>query len=259
MPIDNSINKIVELDSISFAYGANPVLKSISLDINRGDYLGIIGPNGSGKTTLLKIILGLLRPSTGSVKIFGQNLKDFRDWSKIGYVPQRIANFDVNFPATVQEVVLMGRYARRGLFHRTTKRDREVAKEVLEKVDMWDFKDRLIGDLSGGQQQKVFIARALATEPEIIFLDEPTTSIDSKSQAEFYGLLKRLNQEMSLTLVLISHDIQAVTREVSYVACIDGSLLCHSSPGEFLKDHKLTHHFGHITEVHDANLKHNHN
>lgn len=227
---------LVEVEDVSFSYGANEVLEGISLNVPRGDYLGIIGPNGGGKTTLLKIILGLMVPRQGSVQLFGKNVRQFKDWSKIGYVPQKVTSFDENFPATVYEVVLMGRYGKRGLLHRITADDRRIAKRVLEHVGMGEYKDRLIGDLSGGQQQRVFIARALATEPEIIFLDEPTVGIDQKTSREFYALLKKLNEEFHMTLVLISHDLETVLREVKHVACVDHALVCHTIPEEFLKD-----------------------
>ncbi len=170
----NHGENIIEVQNVSFSYNGHEVLKDINLAIHRGDYLGLVGGNGSGKTTLIKIILGLLKPTSGTIKLFGKNITDFKDWSKIGYVPQKATSFDVNFPATVREVVLMGRYGRRGLFHRVAQEDRDRAREALEQVEMWQHRDRLIGDLSGGQQQRVFIARALATEPEVIFLDEPT-------------------------------------------------------------------------------------
>src|SRR5258708_5134679 len=161
---------IIEVNKVSFSYDGQEVFKDINLTIHRGDYLAIVGGNGSGKTTLIKIILGLLEPTSGSVRLFARDIKDFKEWPKIGYVPQKATNFDSNFPATVEEAVLMGRYARRGLFRRITNEDREKTRQALEKVDMLVFKDRLIGDLSGGQQQRVFIARALATEPEVLFL-----------------------------------------------------------------------------------------
>ncbi len=233
--VDHTKN-IIEVNDISFSYNKEKVLKNITLGIHQGDYLCLVGPNGAGKTTLLKIMLGLLSSETGSVKLFNQDIKDFKDWQRIGYVPQKATSFDINFPATVKEVVLMGRYAHAGLFHRMTEKDLELVKKSLEQVEMWEYRDRLIGDLSGGQQQRVFIARALVTEPEIIFLDEPTAGVDEKTQNEFYALLKKLNQEFSLTLVLISHDIERITKEVMHIACIDKTLVCHTSPEEYLKD-----------------------
>jgi zinc transport system ATP-binding protein len=235
MQVDHTKN-IIELTDISFAYGAEDVLRDISLEVHQGDYLGVIGPNGSGKTTLLKVMLGLLKPTKGSVRLFGTDIGDFKEWSKIGYVPQKATNFDSRFPVTVSDVVTMGRLAQRTLFRRITSLDRLVVQKSLERVGMWEYKDRLIGDLSGGQQQRVFIARALAAEPEIIFLDEPTTGIDSKSKDEFYALLQKLNKEHDLTLILISHDIEKVTEEAMHIACIDKTLVCHMSPEEFLQE-----------------------
>ncbi len=240
---------IIEVQGVCFSYGGEQVLKDITFEIHQGDYLGVIGPNGSGKTTLLKIMLGLLPPTSGKVRLFGKDLKDFKDWPKIGYVPQKVTNFDANFPATVQEVVLMGRYARSGLFKGVTAKDRALAKTALEQVEMWEFRDRLIGDLSGGQQQRVFIARALAGQPEVIFFDEPTTGIDERTQTEFYLLLKKLNEELGLTLVIISHDIEMITKEVMHVACIDKTLVCHQTPEEYLKESRSESLFGQNVRV----------
>jgi len=233
--VDHNTNSI-EISHVSFSYGDNEVLRDITFAIHRGDYLGVVGPNGAGKTTLLKIMLGLLAPITGQVKLFGADVRDFKEWSKIGYVPQKALNFDEHFPATVAEVVLMGRFAKRGLFHRITAEDRAAADQALKIAEMWPYRGRLIGDLSGGQQQRVFIARALATTPEIIFLDEPTTGVDAKSQEEFYALLRKLNKESQVTLVLVSHDIDRVLGEAMHVACIDRTLVCHGSPEAYLRE-----------------------
>jgi zinc transport system ATP-binding protein len=232
----NHAKNIVEVKDVSFSYGSVSVLENIRFDVHEGDYLGVVGPNGAGKTTLLKIMLGLLEPKSGSVSLFGTPLAEFTDWHKIGYVPQKATSFDSGFPASVYDVVMMGRYSRRGLGCRITAGDRALVEKVLTQVGMWEYKNRLIGSLSGGQQQRVFIARALATEPEIIFLDEPTTGIDQKMHDEFYDLLRALNRENGLTLVLISHDIEKVTEEAMHIACIDRTLVCHTSPEEFLKE-----------------------
>jgi len=214
MPVDHTKN-IIEVRNVSFSYGQESVLKNIHFQVHKGDYLGIVGPNGAGKTTLIKIMVGLLNPDSGSVNIATP---------KIGYVPQKATNFDENFPATVKEVVAMGNF-----------KNKKAVESAIEQVGMSDFKDKLIGELSGGQQQRVFIARALASEPEVIFLDEPTTGIDQKSQDEFYNFLRKLNQEMNLTLVLVSHDIEKVLKEAMHIACIDHTLVCHSSPKEYLQ------------------------
>jgi zinc transport system ATP-binding protein len=228
--VDHTKN-IIEVSDLSFAYRhQEPVLDHVSLTIHEGDYVGIVGSNGSGKTTLLKSMLGLLAPQSGEVKLFGQPIETFGQRWKIGYVPQHATHFETRFPATVEEVVLMGRYAKRGIGRWMTPADRHVAHEALVQVDMADAAGRLIGDLSGGQQQRVFIARALAARPEVIFLDEPTTGIDTRVQDEFYALLRRLNQEFDITLVLVSHDIERVAREVMHIACIDRTLTCFDTP-----------------------------
>lgn len=227
---------IVAVKNISHSYGNDLVLNDISFEVEKGDYLGIVGPNGAGKSTLLKIILGLMRPAHGSVYLFGKEEPLFKDWASIGYVPQKVTHFDVQFPATVYEVVLMGRYAPRGLFRTITTEDKKLVQEALENVGMWEYADRLIGDLSGGQQQRVFIARALAAQPKIIFFDEPTIGVDQKARDEFYQLLQKLNKESHLTLVLISHDIEMVVKYAKHIAFINKTLLCHGTPEQFLKD-----------------------
>jgi zinc transport system ATP-binding protein len=233
--VDHSKN-IVEVKNVSFSYGQGTVLKNISLNIHKGDYLGIVGPNGGGKTTLLKVMLGLLIPDSGTVTLFGKESGSFKDRSRIGYVPQKIAGFDANFPATVEEIVLMGRYGKRGLLHGITAHDKVQVKIALHHVGMWGHRKSLIGSLSGGEQQRVFIARALAAEPEIIFLDEPTAGVDAATQDEFYALLKKLNQELDLTLVLISHDIERLVGEAMHIACVDRNIVFHQSPQEYLKE-----------------------
>lgn len=235
MSVDHTKN-IIELSDVSFQYDREEVLKDITFNLHQGDYLGIIGPNGGGKTTLLKIMVGLLKPHQGTVKLFGKPIAEFRDWYKIGYVPQKVVNFDTNFPITVEEVVAMGRYGQKGLLNNITKTDKELIKQSLEHVEMWEYKDRLIGDLSGGQQQRVFIARALASEPEVIFLDEPTAGIDVKNQEQFYILLQELNKKLNKTLVLVSHDINAVAHEVTELVCINKTLVYDSDPKQFLKN-----------------------
>ena len=233
--VDHSRN-VVEVRHVSFAYGARDVLCDVSLDIHRGDYLGIVGPNGAGKTTLLKIMVRLLLPASGAVRLFGVDVAVFNEWGRIGYVPQKATSFDVNFPATVRDVVLMGRVGRRGPFRRLTRADRATAQEALERVEMWNARDRRIGDLSGGQQQRVFIARALATEPEILFLDEPTVGVERGITDEFYALLKTLNRQLRLTVVLVTHDVERMAHEAMHVAWVEGGRLSyHESAAALLR------------------------
>lgn len=225
---------IISLESVCFSYSSEEVIKNVSLEIHKGDYVGLIGPNGGGKSTLLKLMLGILTPNDGEIKLFGKQIKKFKAWDKIGYVPQR-THIDTNFPVTVEEIVAMGRYGKRGLFHFPNNEDKEKVLQALTQVDMQEFKDRQISDLSGGQQQRVFIARALATEPEVIFLDEPTVGVDVKTQKQFYSLLRKLNRELDLTLILVSHELDVVAHEATELGYINRTLEYYGNPEEFLK------------------------
>lgn len=241
--VDHTQN-IIEVKNVSFSYDGKDTLNDINLSIHRGDYIGLVGGNGAGKTTLIKIILGLLKPHSGTVKIFGTDAANFQDWSKIGYVPQKATHFDLNFPATAFEVVLMGRYGKRGLFRRTTALDLEKTSAALNHVGMLAEKDRMIGNLSGGQQQRIFIARALASEPQIVFLDEPTVGVEKKVREDFYALLRTLNEKLGLTIVLVTHDIESMTNEAMHIAYVNKTLTYYESIRDFIEKSKLieTHH-----------------
>jgi zinc transport system ATP-binding protein len=226
---------IIELHDVSFAYGVDDaVVKDVSLTIHKGDYVGIVGPNGGGKTTILKLMISLLTPQRGSIKLFGTDIREFRDWPKIGYVPQK-NSFDTQFPITVEEAVSMGRYGKLGLFHWPTKGDKKIVEKALADVEMLQFRNKQISQLSGGQQQRVFIARALASEPEVIFLDEPTVGVDVKTQQQFYKLLRKVNSELDVTLVLVSHELDVVAHESTELAYINRTLEYYGDPEEFLK------------------------
>lgn len=232
----NTVSNIVDINSVSFSYNGHPVLDDISIEIKKGEFLGLIGPNGSGKTTLLKIILGLLKPQSGSISLFGQQIDSFKDWSKVGYVPQKAGAEGMRFPVTVEEIVTMGRINNSRWFDFTSKEDETAIDQALTEVDMLKYKKTLLNELSGGQQQRVYIARALASKPELLILDEPTVGVDSESQAKFYELLKNLNRNLKLTLILVSHDIDVVSHEVSILACINSKLVCYGKPKDLLKD-----------------------
>ncbi len=226
MTPDHSQN-IIEVKDLSFSYDEVSVLKNISFNIHKGDYLGVIGPNGGGKSTLIKIILGLLKPQSGTVNVLCK---------KIAYLGQKATDFDQKFPATVNDVVSMGRYSERGLFRGLTGEDKKIVADSIEQVGMTELKDRLVGNLSGGQQQKTLIARALAQQPEIIFLDEPTSGVDQASQEQFYKILKKLNRDLEITLVLISHDVDVITQEVTEIAAINRNLVFYGDSKEFIKE-----------------------
>lgn len=231
--IDHTYN-IIELQNVSFGYTDEPAVANITLAVHKGDYLGIVGPNGGGKSTLLKLMLGLLTPQKGIIKLFGTDIKQFKQWPKIGYVSQQVTHIDPSFPMTVEEVVTMGRYSKLGLFRFPTKQDQDIVKEALRQVEMLQYKNRMIGDLSGGQQQRVFIARVLAGQPEVIVLDEPTVGVDVKTQKQFYSLLQKLNTELYLTLILVSHELDIVAHEATEIAYINRELVYCGVPNKFL-------------------------
>jgi zinc transport system ATP-binding protein len=220
----SSQREVLRLENIWAGYNGRPVLEDINLSVKRQDFIGIIGPNGGGKTTLFKVILGLLPPSRGQVKIMGEKPSQGRRF--IGYVPQQV-KFDRNFPVNVWEVALMGRLGRRGLLRRYNAEDYNAVNMALQQVDMLEMKNRPIGELSTGQQQRVFIARALATEPQILLLDEPMASVDSQITTSIYEVLRKLNRE--ITIIIISHDMSAVSSYVKTVGCLNRQLFYHGS------------------------------
>ena len=216
--------EVVKLEGVWVQYNGVPILEGINLAIEQDDFLGIIGPNGGGKTTLLKIILGLISPSRGKVSVLGKPPEKSR--SKIGYVPQHNL-FDRDFPISVGDVVLMGRYGKSGLFRRYSSEDRRATQDALQTVGMLDYKERQMGKLSGGELQRIFIARALVAEPKLLLLDEPTASVDPAMQTEFYELLEKLKRQMAI--VLVSHDISANSIYVDKLACLNRQLHYHGS------------------------------
>ncbi len=234
------MENLVHFDHVHFAYSGEDVLSDISLDINKGDFLGIIGPNGSGKTTLLRLMLGLLKPQKGSLSLFGTSISQFKQWSRIGYVPQKATQFETKIPVTVGELVALGRVGKAGLFHRLNQGDLVSIQKALESVGMEKYSDRLVTELSGGQQQRVFIAKALASEPELLILDEPTVGVDIEVQDEFYQLLAELNKSSlnnnPLTLIIVSHDIDVIVNEVNKVACLNKTLVYEGTPKDFIKE-----------------------
>ena len=225
---------VIELQDIGFSYNHEPALEHISLKIGSGDYVGVIGPNGGGKTTLIKLLLGLLRPSSGRVLLWGAPLNTFKDWHKIGYVPQRADTTDFRLPISVREVVSFGLQGN----------NQAAIFKALEQAGIAELANRRLSELSGGQQQKVYIAKALVSDPAVLILDEPTVGVDVRSQDEFYQLIAKLNKEQGLTIIMVSHDIDVVVNEVSKLACINESLVYHGHPKDFIEKDYLTRLYG---------------
>lgn len=220
---------LIDVAGVSFSYAGRLVLEDVSLPVREGDFLAVIGPNGSGKTTLLKIILGLLKPDRGQVRILGRPVSEFSDRSLIGYIPQKATHFDPIFPASVREVVGMAVRSSRP----SRREEDEIVRAALEVVGLAGFERRRIGRLSGGEQQRVFIARAIVRKPRFLFLDEPTAGVDAATQKDFYALLDFLNKGQGITIVLVTHDIGIVDKHVNRVACLNRRLVYHGTHEEF--------------------------
>ena len=232
----NHSHPIVHFDRASFGFHGVIALEDISLDIRAGEFVGVIGPNGSGKTTLCRAVLGLIAPINGSVRIFDCSCDELRchHRAQIGYLPQK-GVVDRNFPVTVLETVMMGRYGALGLFKRPSTSDRKIALEALAHVGMEGHTDTALGHLSGGQQQRVFIARALAQQPKVLLLDEPTTGLDITTQHNVVELIQHLHEELGLTVLLITHDINMIRSRVDRLVLLKTRLYAAGPPAEVLK------------------------
>jgi zinc transport system ATP-binding protein len=222
--------KIVEIKNLTIEYPGVKAIDNVSFSIDENDFLGIIGPNGAGKSTLFSCMLGLNNQYHGSISFFGKNIRESKKYLKdIGYVPQKPI-FEKNFPATVREIVRMGL---------RKKSDENRVDKVLQDVWIHELSHKRIGELSVGQQQRVFIAKALVGEPKILILDEPVTGIDTQSTELFYGILRDLNKKQNITIIWSSHDLDAVNRLANKVACLDRTLFFHGISEKFFNDEEL--------------------
>jgi len=244
---------IFDVKNLNFSVRGQSILSNISLEIFNGEYIAIIGPNGGGKTTLARMLLGLEKPTSGTVRIFGKKLGDFKLWDKIGFVPQRASLVDANFPATVLDIVNMGRTSKRGIFSSMSKEDKDAVQDAMMKMDILDLKNKMVGTLSGGQRQRVMIARALASKPEILILDEPNTGVDMLSQKNFYTLLAKLNTDEKITILFITHDIGVIADDIGRLFTINQKAIICNNPKEALSCEEMSQLYGI-----DAHLIHNH-
>ncbi len=240
----NDNSAAIEIKEVNFSFADLAILENINMTINQGDFAGLIGPNGGGKTTLLKLILGLYKPQSGQIRLFGETIKKQR--KSIGYVPQ-YANFNSDFPISVQDTVLQGRLGFGYSFGSYSKKDKIIAHKVMSETEISDLAQRSIQSLSGGQMQRVLVARALAAEPEIMLLDEPTANIDQRAEKDIFDLFKLINKRM--TILIISHDIGFVSDYINKVFCLNKTLVCHDST-PVTSDTIHTLYGGHISEVH---------
>ncbi|HHW28369.1 MAG TPA: metal ABC transporter ATP-binding protein [Syntrophomonadaceae bacterium] len=235
--------KVIELRNLYFSYNDRVILEDINLTVKKREYLALIGPNGSGKTTLVKLILGLLPPVCGEVLVFGTSLQQFKDWYRLGYVPQR-AVLNNGFPVTVREVAAAGRFGRVGLCRNLKREDWEAVEEALDMVGLLSLQHKPLLELSGGQQQRVFIARALAGQPDILILDEPQVGLDDRYLHDFYCLLKHLKEERGITIFIVSHDIAEIGSWADRIICLNKKVLYQGTPREVLTPSKLNDLYG---------------
>jgi zinc transport system ATP-binding protein len=224
----DSVN--LEFRNATFSYESIEVVKDVSFKVEQGDFIALLGPNGSGKTTLVRLALGLVRPSEGETLLFGTQAHRFRNWRQVGYVPQTVEGIHTQFPATVEEIVSHGLYKGFDPTRFWKRGAPESVKTSMEAVGVADLRGRRISALSTGQQQRVLIARSLVRNPKILMLDEPEAGVDAAGQEQLYSILRRLNTEQGITILMVSHDIGAVMREAKTVACINRTLVFHGPP-----------------------------
>jgi len=216
---------IISVKNLKFSYREEQVLSDINFDVSKGDFVSIIGSNGAGKSTLIKLLLGELSPTEGEIKLLGQNIKNFNQWTKIGYISQSGLSYQRFFPASAEEVVRANLYSQIGLFRFAKEEHNQKTKKSLEMVGMQGYSKSLIGSMSGGQRQKVLLARALVSNPEVMILDEPTTGVDEKSSYSFYELLSELNKNNRMTIIMITHDIKRTYNFVTKTMLLDDGVL----------------------------------
>lgn len=241
-------NPVLLIENLSFSFGTTNVLNDISFKIEKGDFVALVGPNGAGKTTLIKVILGLENNYLGQIKLFGIDAKQFSDWNKVGYLPQRVNTFNPLFPATVKEVVGLGLLSQKSYPKKFNKDDADKIESMLEFLGVTDLKNRPIAELSGGQQQRVFLARALVSNPEFLIMDEPSTALDPETRDNFFKLIEKLNKEKGTTIVMITHDTTQVGQYANELLYLDNKIIFYGPFADFCHSPEMEKYFGHFAQ-----------
>ena len=247
----------IRFDETWFSYNSEPVVRDINFSITPGEFAAILGPNGSGKTTLMKLALGLLKPTSGRVSLFGVPADRFTDWHRVGYVPQRTQATESRFPASVREVVNFGTYSGFDPLAIFKRRRSDRVDEAMEMAGVQTLADRRVSDLSVGQQQRMLIARSLVSRPDLLVMDEPVAGIDAAGEEQFHSMIRRFNRDLGITIVMVSHDIGAVMREATTVACINRDIVLHG-PVHQLDAKALSNLYGYPVDVLMHDPEHTH-
>lgn len=230
-------NKIIKIENLGFDYGEGWVFHKLNLEIDEGDFVAVIGANGAGKSTLLKMLANVVAPTAGTIDYYGVPITDFTGWDKIGYVPQNPARQQRNFPISVREVVALGLLRPDRLTHKLNSDDEAALAKMMADFNLTDLQHRKIGELSGGQQQRVFLARAMVKQPRILLLDEPATGIDTAAKVDLYAMLKNINRQQGVTIVMVSHDLELAADAAKNALCLDHGICFWGEVHAALKHH----------------------
>lgn len=234
---------VIKVEGLEFSYDREMILRGINFSIKSGEFVSLIGSNGAGKSTLIKLLFGELRPNKGNINIFNSSPSNFKDWHKIGYLAQEGLKSISGFPATAREIVQANLFSQIGLLRFPKKKHKIKSQEALKLVGMLKYEKSLIGNLSGGQKQRVLLARALVNDPELLILDEPTVGVDAKNVRAFYKLISRLNKELGLTILMVTHDLDRSAKYIDRSLCLELGSLVSLSKEEVLEElrHKHNH------------------
>jgi len=235
---------VLAVKNLCAGYHGSEALRDVSFSVNPGDYLGICGPNGSGKSTLVKVILGLLPPAAGEISLLGTPQAQFKDWQRIGYLPQGLQFFNPHFPATVDEVVRLGRLSSKKFPRRFNREDAQAVERTMEWMGISDIRGCMIGELSGGLRQRVLLARALVNDPALLVLDEPTTALDPETRESFYKLIFEMNRDRKATVLLVTHDTATIGKYASHLLYLDKKVVFYGDFDDFCNSTEMTGFFG---------------